>query len=87
MLNPQQVEITSLYFRRKANQEKFDSYPKRMIFEGREYNFIEPGMQYLIRTGQKIIKLFDTSDGQMSFRLRLENNDWTLISIKNKASA
>jgi hypothetical protein len=78
----QEVEITSLYFRQKSSEQRLDSYPKRMVYDGREYNFAESSMHYLIRTGQRLIRLFDVNDGDTSFRLRLENDHWTLVSMK-----
>jgi hypothetical protein len=83
MPTTQEVEITSLYFHHKPTQERLESYPKRMVYDGREYNFIESSMQYLVRTGQKLIRLFDVSDGNTLFRLRLENNTWTLVGMKS----
>jgi hypothetical protein len=78
----QEVEVTSLYFRTKPTEHRLDSYPKQMVYDGREYTFIESSMQYLIRTGQNLIKLFDVSDGKTLFRLRLEGGCWTLVSMK-----
>lgn len=83
LASPQEVEITALYFRQKTSPKpRLDSFPRRMVYDGREYNFAETGMQYLIRTSQKLIKLFDMNDGQICYRLKLENNRWTLISMK-----
>jgi hypothetical protein len=79
----QEIEVTSLYFRHKPNEERLNSYPKRMVYDGREYNFAETSMQYLVQTGQRLIRLFDVSDGSTLFRLRLENNNWTLVSKRN----
>ena len=78
-----EIEITSVYFRSGPGDRRFEGYPKRMIYDGREYTFLESGMRYLIRKGQNLIKLFDVSDGQTSFRLRLDQeNRWTLINMK-----
>ena len=78
----QEVEITSVYFRNSSN-EHIKSYPKRMVYEGREYTFIEDGLRYLINTSQQLVKLFDVSDGKAQYRLRQdETNNWTLVGIK-----
>jgi hypothetical protein len=80
--NPE-VEITSVYFRKTNNKQRVESYPKRMIYEGREYSFLEDGLRYLIKTGKDLIRLFDVSDGQTQYRLRLdEANHWTLVGVK-----
>lgn len=83
MNNTQEVEITSLYFRQKPSKQRLESYPKQMVYDGREYTLLESGMQYLIRTGQHLIRLFDVSDGTHNFRLRLEGNEWTLVSMRS----
>lgn len=83
----QEIEITSLYFRNKPREHRLESYPKQMIYDGREYNFVESGMQYLVRKGQQLIKLFDVSDGDQLYRLRLEDDQWTLVNIKAGAQA
>ena len=77
------VEITSVYFRNSQQKGRFESFPRRMILDGREYTFAEGGWRYLVQKGQDLIKLFDVSDGQTDFRLRLDHdNHWTLIGMK-----
>jgi hypothetical protein len=80
--NNQDIEITALYFRSTPNKQQLESYPRRMVWGGREYSFVESGMHYLVRKGQQLVKLFDVSDGSNSYRLRLEGNRWTLVSMK-----
>jgi hypothetical protein len=77
-----EVQITALSFRTSPEQHELESFPSRMVWGEREYNFVDLGMQYLIRTGQQLVRLFDVSDGQQEFRLRLENDSWTLITTK-----
>jgi hypothetical protein len=82
-----EVEITSLYFRNNPAKRRMESYPKRMVYAGREYTFLESGMRYLIEKGQELVKLFDVSDGQNLFRLRLDNsNRWTLVDMQEGSS-
>jgi hypothetical protein len=76
------VEVTALYFR-NTRKEQLESYPRRMVYEGREYNFLESGMHYLVQKGQQLIKLFDVSDGSTQYRLRLEDDRWTLVAARN----
>jgi hypothetical protein len=80
--NNQEVEIIGLYFRQPASRQRLESYPKRMVWGGREYTFLESGMHYLVRKGQQLINLFDVTDGDTLYRLRLENNQWTLVGTK-----
>ncbi len=63
-----EVQITSVYFRNNGDQRRFESYPKRMVYEGREYTFMEDGLRYLVRKGQQLVKLFDVTDGENSYR-------------------
>jgi hypothetical protein len=80
---PQEVQITSVSFRNDPTNKRFESYPKRMIYRGREYTFTEPPMRYLIKKGQQLIKLLDVTDGNTQYRLRQEDaNHWTLVNIK-----
>ncbi len=79
----QEVEITSVYFRNNPAEQRFESFPKRMVLEGREYNFLEDGLRYLVKRGQDLVKLFDVSDGQVQYRLKLDAaNHWTLVGTK-----
>ena len=78
-----EIEITSVYFRSGPDKQRLESYPKRMVYDGREYAFVESGMRYLVRKGQQLVKLFDVSDGQTEYRLRLDGtNHWTLVGMK-----
>jgi hypothetical protein len=84
--NDKEIEITSVYFRSGGNKQRLESYPKRMVYDGREYAFLESGMRYLVQKGQQLIKLFDVSDGQNNYRLRLDGqNRWTLVDMKAAA--
>jgi hypothetical protein len=80
--NQNEIQITAVYFRGSQAKQRFESFPKRMVYDGREYTFMESGMRYLVKKGQELIKLFDVSDGQNSFRLRCENNQWTLVTMQ-----
>ena len=54
-----------------------------MVLDGQEYNFMESGIRYLIQKGQELISLFDMTDGETNYRLRVDGHDrWTLVSMK-----
>ncbi len=79
----QNIEITAVYFRGRKGEQRLESYPRRMVMNGQEYTFLESGMRYLVRKGQQLIRLFDMSDGQNQYRLRVDNdNHWTLVGVK-----
>ncbi|GAC1498355.1 MAG: hypothetical protein NVS1B10_00120 [Candidatus Saccharimonadales bacterium] len=81
--NSTEIQITSVYFRNNTSKQCLESYPKRMLMNGHEYTFLESSMRYLVKKGQQLIKLFDVSDGETQYRLRLDNNNcWTLVGMK-----
>ncbi|MDB5186059.1 MAG: hypothetical protein JWL85_582 [Candidatus Saccharibacteria bacterium] len=70
----QTVNVTGFYFR-GHNQRAF---PSRIEFGNTQYSFND-GLQYLIYKGKQSIRLFDMTDGRMTYRLRCENDQWSLI--------
>ncbi len=74
-----EVSVTAVYFR---NDRELKSYPKRIELEGREYTFMD-GLRYLVQKGQKLVQIFDMTDGQAEYRLRFDSHDqlWTLVDI------
>ena len=82
----QPIEITSLAFSRAPRSSRLEAFPKRMVWEDREYSFAEIGMHFLIKKGQELIRLFDVSDGQNDYRLKCDSeNHWTLVSTRAAA--
>lgn len=77
-----EVQITAVTFREAPGDARLESYPRRMVYDGREYTFIELGMRYLIRKGHDLVKLFDVTDGQNRFRLRCQDDCWTLVMMR-----
>lgn len=78
-----EIQITAVYFRSSRADQRFESFPRRMVYEGREYTFVESGMRYLVQKGQQLIKLFDVSDGQTEYRLRQDSdNHWSLVNMR-----
>ncbi|CAN5181619.1 hypothetical protein BH09PAT3_BH09PAT3_2180 [soil metagenome] len=82
----QTIEITSLAFSRRPRTTNLEAFPKRMVWDDREYTFVESGMHFLIKKGQNLVRLFDVSDGQNNFRLKCDStNHWTLVSMQATA--
>ncbi len=76
-----EVNVSSFYFSRQASGLK--SFPRQIELEGEEYTFLESGLRYLVRKGAQLVQLFDMSDGDNNtYRLRLEDNQWTLVGMK-----
>lgn len=77
-----EIQITSVQFRNIPSKQRLESYPKRMVMDGREYTFVD-GMRYLVKRGQEFIKLFDMTDGERQYRLKVDAaNHWTLVGMK-----
>ena len=74
-----EVDVNSFYFQPNKN---FKTFPKQIEVDGTRYVFFENGLRFLIRKGQRLIELFDMTDGQSIYRLRLESGRWTLVDIK-----
>jgi len=74
----QEVNVTAMYFR---NKNQLKSFPKRMEYEGHQYEFVESGLQYQIKKNDQEVRLFDMTDGKASYRLRFDYKKWTLVSI------
>ena len=68
-------------FRHKG---ELTSFPRRMEFDGDTYTF-KDGLQCLVKKGQDVIRIFDMTDGQHSYRLKSDGqqNSWTLLAIKS----
>ena len=74
-----EIAVNSFYFQSNKN---FKTFPKQIELDGARYVFIENGLRLLIRKGQRLVELFDMTDGQSTYRLRLESGRWTLVGIK-----
>lgn len=76
-----EVTVTGMYFRNR--KQHLQAYPRRIEFEGNEYTFTESGIHYLVKKGQRLIELFDMTDGTNDYRLKFDNNErtWTLVGM------
>lgn len=76
-LNPtnQNVNVDAFFFK---GSQQLKTYPKQMELNNHRYTF-EDGLQCLVRKGQRVVRFFEMTDGQTNFRLKLENDQWTLI--------
>ena len=78
------VNVTSLSFR---STRDFTSYPRRMEYRGQAYTFLN-GLQYLIKKGGEITRIFDMTDGYgANYRLKCDDaqSSWTLVAITDRA--
>jgi hypothetical protein len=75
-----QVDVTALYF--TNNNGRVKSFPKRIELDEDVYTFVESGLQILVQTAAGVVRIFEMTDGQKSFRLKNDQaHGWTLLSV------
>ncbi len=74
-----EVSVTAMYF---ENNNGLHCYPRRIEYNGHEYTFMR-GLRYLIQKGQRMVQVFDMTDGQAQYRLNFDQDQklWTLVDI------
>ncbi len=75
------VNVVAFYFKNAGQRLK--CFPKRMEYDGRRVDFTETGMLHPTRKGQRLVHVFDMTDGNADYRLEFDAQtlDWTLVSI------
>lgn len=73
------VDVNSFYFASSFGGIK--TFPRQIELNQKKLTFND-GLQYLVQKGQHVVRLFDMSDGETTYRLRYENNIWTLVGTK-----
>jgi hypothetical protein len=76
------VNVNSFYF--KNGNKQLKAYPRTVEFGSTVISF-QDGLQCLIRKGQRMIRLFDMTDGRTIFRLKFEDDQWTLLGTRTAA--
>ena len=71
------ITITSFYFADGKGQKAF---PKKVEIDGQPITFASDGLRFLIERSGRLIQLFDMNDGSRTYRLRQENDLWTLVN-------
>lgn len=72
------VNVNSFYFHKGRSLKTF---PRSIEFGNTRCTF-QDGYQYLVKKGEHMVRLFDMNDGQTTYRLRLEDDQWTLIGTR-----
>jgi hypothetical protein len=75
------VNIVAYYFKNSARRLR--CFPKRMEYDGRQVNFTETGLVHPTKQGQRMIHVFDMTDGNADYRLEFDAQglSWKLIAI------
>ena len=74
-----EVNVPELYFK---NEGHLTAFPRRVELDGREYTFMD-GLRYLVQKGQRLIQVFDMTDGARDYRLQFDDSQrsWTLVDM------
>jgi len=80
------INVDSFFFKQSQSADQqghrqVKTYPRRIQFGNTQYTF-DDGLQCLIRKGKRVVRLFDMTDGRTRFRLKLEDDQWTLIGTR-----
>ncbi len=77
------VNVVAFYF--KSAGQRLKCFPKRMEYGGKRIDFTEAGMVHPTKKGQRMLHVFDMTDGQADYRLEFDAQtlDWTLVSISD----
>jgi len=72
------VNIIAYYFRGQGRPKCF---PKKMEFDGKQVVFTETGLRHPTHKGQRMIHVFDMTDGQADYRLEFDAEElsWKLL--------
>ena len=75
------VSIVAYYF--KSHARRLRCFPKRMEYDGKRVNFTETGLVHPTKKGQRMVHVFDMTDGQADYRLEFDAQalSWTLVAI------
>jgi hypothetical protein len=81
------VSVVAFYFRNTG--ERLRCFPKRIEWDGRRVDFTETGLRHPTKKGQRMVHVFDMSDGNADYRLEFdaERLTWTLVSISDVSYA
>jgi hypothetical protein len=79
------VSVVAYYFKNAG--KRLRCYPKRIEYEGKSIIFTEMGMRHPTKKGERMIHVFDMTDGQADYRLEFDAQQltWTLIAIADSS--
>lgn len=73
------ITVNAFYFAHSLGQLK--TFPRQVELQNKQINFTD-GLQYLVHKGSHVVRLFDMQDGEQTYRLRYEDNIWTLVGTR-----
>jgi len=80
------VTIVAYYFKDKDQPKCF---PKQMEYEGKQVVFTETGLRHPTHKGQRMVHVFDMTDGSADYRLEFDAMSlvWKLVYIADASYA
>ncbi len=81
-----EVSIVAYYF--KSGLRRLKCFPKRMEYRGKVIEFSQTGLRHPTKKGQRMIHVFDMTDGNADYRLEFDAAalTWTLVSIADTSN-
>jgi hypothetical protein len=75
------VSVVAYYFKNAG--ARLRCYPKKIEYDGKSIVFTEMGMRHPTKKGERMIHIFDMTDGQADYRLEFDAQrlTWTLVAI------
>ena len=80
----QDVNIVAYYFRNGLRRLR--CFPKQMEYNGRQVTFTETGLLHPTKKGDRMLHIFDMTDGQADYRLEFDAQSlsWKLVHIADQ---
>lgn len=80
------INVVAFYFK---GQDRLRCFPKQIEYGGRQIIFTETGLCHPTRKGQRMIHVFDMTDGSADYRLEFDAAalTWKLIYIADVSYA
>ncbi len=75
----QTVNVNAFYFATSFGQLK--TFPRQIEHDGQTLTF-KDGLQYLVQKGERAVRFFDMEADDQTYRLRRENDTWTLVGTR-----
>jgi hypothetical protein len=77
------VAIVAYYFQ---GQHQPKCFPKRMEYDGKQVIFTETGLRHPTKKGQRMVHVFDMTDGSADYRLEFDAEalNWKLVYVTDQ---
>ncbi len=82
-----EISVVAYYFKNAGRRLK--CFPKKIEYDGQSVIFTDMGLRHPTQKGQRMVHVFDMSDGQADYRLEFDaaQLSWTLMSVADTSQA